>query len=158
MPHHPDYLKTLLLYHEEEVMGEAYFYGLIGHFSEAHEKEKLDLLARMERYAAESVRPLLEKYGLAPRPDEELAAIGKQSIDRHARLTWPEFVTYMANRYPAYMDEFHALENMGPEEDQPYLKALTNHETAAISFANRELAGDRDSTQPMHQYLKEGTA
>jgi dimethylamine/trimethylamine dehydrogenase len=61
-----EYLKTLLSYYEEEIEGEAYFYGLVDYFEE---QEKLTVLARVERRAAESVVPLLEKYGLVSRDE-----------------------------------------------------------------------------------------
>ena len=57
------YLRTLLSYYEEEIEGEAYFYGLVDHFEE---QDELKMLARVERRAAESVIPLLEKYKLVP--------------------------------------------------------------------------------------------
>ena len=63
------YLKTLLSYYEEEIEGEAYFYGLVDHFEE---QDKLTVLARVERRAAESVVPLLEKYKLVPGDDSKL--------------------------------------------------------------------------------------
>ena len=53
------YLETLLKYYEEEVIGEAYFYGLADHIGGAVEREKLALLAEVERRAADVVRPLL---------------------------------------------------------------------------------------------------
>jgi len=68
------YLKTLLSYYEEEIEGEAYFYGLVDHFEE---QDKLTVLARVERRAAESVLPLLEKYELIPRQESELKARGR---------------------------------------------------------------------------------
>ena len=64
-----NYLKTLLSYYEEEIEGEAYFYGLIDHFEE---QDKLTVLARVERRAAESVVPLLEKYKLVPGDESKL--------------------------------------------------------------------------------------
>ena len=69
------YLKTLLSYYEEEIEGEAYFYGLVDHFEE---QDKLMLLARVERRAAESVVPLLEKYELIPRDESELKTRGER--------------------------------------------------------------------------------
>ena len=39
-----NYLKTLLSYYEEEIEGEAYFYGLVDHFKE---EGKLTVLARV---------------------------------------------------------------------------------------------------------------
>lgn len=49
MPSLDAYLRTLLLYYEEEIIGEAYFHGLARHFDE---REKIVLLARVERRAA----------------------------------------------------------------------------------------------------------
>ncbi len=43
------YLETLLKYYEDEVMGEAYFYGLADHIGGVVEREKLALLAEVER-------------------------------------------------------------------------------------------------------------
>ena len=57
------YRKTLLDYYEEEIMGEAYFDALAEHFDGEGERDKLRLLARVERRAAEVVQPLLHKHG-----------------------------------------------------------------------------------------------
>ena len=145
-----NYLKTLLSYYEEEIEGEAYFYGLIDHFEE---QDKLTVLARVERRAAESVVPLLEKYKLIPRDESELKARGESYVQRHASFDWLEFMTYMVNRYPGYLEDFTALEKMAPEEDLYALNNLTEHEVAAIEFAKRELAGDPDSLAPLRDYL-----
>jgi len=144
------YLKTLLSYYEEEIEGEAYFYGLVDHFEE---QEKLTVLARVERRAAESVVPLLEKYELVPRDESELKIRGEGYVGRHASFDWFEFMTYMVNRYPGYLEDFTALERMAPEEDLYALNNLTDHEVAAIEFAKRELAGDPDSLAPLYDYL-----
>lgn len=147
------YLETLLLYFEEEIMGEAYFKGLATCFPEPEQSEKLTLLARVERHAAEAVRPLIEKYDLTPRSDEELGALETEAIAQHGAWSWSHLVRYMVERYPAYMDDFEGLENMAPEPDLPMLKFLTAHETAAIEFANLEHAGAADSTAPLRRYL-----
>ncbi len=145
-----NYLKTLLSYYEEEIEGEAYFYGLVEHFEE---QEKLTVLARVERRAAESVVPLLEKYELVPRDESELKIRGEGYVGRHASFDWFEFMTYMVNRYPGYLEDFTALERMAPEEDLCALNDLTDHEVAAIAFAKRELVGDPDSLAPLYDYL-----
>ena len=144
------YLKTLLSYYEEEIEGQAYFYGLVNHFEE---QDKLTVLAKVERRAAESVVPLLEKYGLVPRDESELRSRGESYVGRHASFDWFEFMTYMVNRYPGYLEEFTALERMAPEEDLYALNNLTDHEVAAIEFAKRELAGDPASLAPLFDYL-----
>ena len=147
------YLKTLLSYYEEEIEGEAYFYGLVDHFEQ---QEKLTVLARVERRAAESVVPLLEKYELVPRDESELKTRGEGYVGRHASLDWFEFMTYIVNRYPGYLEDFTTLERMAPEEDLYALKNMTVHEVAAIEFAKRELTGDPDSLAPLYDYLDPG--
>ena len=147
------YRDTLLLYYEEEIMGEAYFTEMARHFEEDGAAEKLGLLAAVERHAADAVRPLVDRYELTPRRDRELAAIGRSHVEPHRDLTWCAFVAHMAQRYPAYIDDFEALERMAPEPDRPALEFLTEHEHAAIAFATREAAGRADSTAPLLAYL-----
>ena len=148
-----DYLETLLRYYEEEVMGAAYFDGLARYFGGAAERAKLAQLAEVERRAAEVVRPLLEKHGLVPRDESVLKPLGEADVERHRRYSWAELMAYMATRYPAYLEEFEALERMAPEADLPALKLLTYHEVVAIDFANKEIAGDPDSLASIRQYL-----
>ncbi len=147
------YLDTLRLYYEEEIMGEAYFYGLAEHFNGPGEREKLILLAEVERHAAETIRPLLQKHNLLPRTDKELKPFGQKWVDQHGQWSWNELMTDIVVRYPDYLDDFAALENMAPKEELPPLKILTEHEVVAIEFANREVAGDADSTEPLRRYL-----
>ncbi|MCP4472261.1 MAG: NADH:flavin oxidoreductase [Gammaproteobacteria bacterium] len=144
------YLDTLLRYYEEEIDGEAYFYGLAEHFSE---RDKTILLARAERVAAQAVEPLLEKYGLKARDEEDLTDEGRSYVEQHQDYAWHEFMTYIVERYPGYLDDFKALERMAPPEDSPALERLTEHEVVVIEFAQKELAGEADSTAPLLRYL-----
>ncbi len=148
-----NYLDVLLQYFEEEVAGEAYFRSLAEHFDEPGARDKLILLAEVERCAANSVRPLLRKHGLTPRGDAVLEREGRDHVARHQDLTWTEMVTYMAERYPGYIDDFEGLEAMASADDLPALKVLTEHEHAAIAFANKELAGAADSADALHRYI-----
>lgn len=147
------YLDKLLLYFEEELMGEAYFYGLMDHFDVPAQKSKLALLAEVERHAAEAVRPLLDKHGLVPRGDDELKRVEADQIAAHGAWSWEELIKHMVVRYPLYMDDFVGLENLAPAEDLPPLEFLTAHEVAAIAFANLEFAGATNSAEPLRRYL-----
>jgi dimethylamine/trimethylamine dehydrogenase len=144
------YLKTLLSYYEDEISGEAYLYALAVHFDE---KDKINLLARIERRAAESIQPLLEKYGLEPRDESVLNRERRSFLESHESYSWAEFMAYIVKRYPGYLDEFHALEQIAPAADLPALNILTDHEVAVIDFAKLEIAGDSNSTAPLLQYL-----
>lgn len=149
------YQKTLLIYYEEEVMGEAYFKVLARHYDGAGGGEKMQLLAQVERRAAEAMEPLLQKYGLNPRDDAVLFEQGAAEAKEEKR-SWPEFMDHMVTRYPAYVDEFKALERLAPEVDLPALEILTQHEVVAIEFAEKESAGDEDSVEPLLRYLEPG--
>ncbi|KAG1700499.1 Trimethylamine dehydrogenase [Nymphon striatum] len=107
----------------------------------------------VERHAAEAVKPLLKKHNLKARPDSQLHELGKMDIDKSFQMGWGGYVDYIVERFPKYMPEFHALEAMAPEEDLAKLKVLTDHEVAAIQFANLEQAGNPDSIQPLLAYL-----
>ena len=148
---HPNYLPTLLQYYEEEVAGEACFYGLAEHFDQ---REKTILLARVERVTAEAVAPLLKRYGLVPRDEKTLRKEGLDDVAQYANWSWLRFMNYIIDRYPGYIDEFEALEAMAPQDDRDALEQLTWHEIVVINFAQRELAGDPDSTEVLLDYLE----
>ncbi len=149
-----EYQATLLRYFEEEIMGEGYFYGLAEKFPEQHQRQKMIYLARVERYAAESVKPLLKKYNLEARSDCDLHEIGKKDIEKSVSMGWNGFVGYMVERFPEYMPEFKGLEAMAPNEDLVELQILTEHEVAAIEFAKLEKVGDPNSIRPLLAYLE----
>jgi dimethylamine/trimethylamine dehydrogenase len=149
------YLKTLLDYYEEEVMGEAYFNGLAVRYDDAGGGEKMRLLAQVEHRAAGFMEPLLEKYGLRSRDEATLFELGAAQAKKEKR-DWPEFLNHMVTRYPAYVDDFENLERLAPDEDVPALKFVTDHEVVAIEFAEKEIAGDDKSTAPLRRYLETG--
>ena len=146
------YLDTLLSYYEEEIMGEAYFYGLAKYFDES---ESLVLLARVERRAAEAICPLLRKYGLTPRDESVLKIEGESHVEPHRSYTWSGLMQYIVKRYPGYLEEFNALEQMAPEEDLHALGILADHEVVVIEFAKMEIANDPNSLAPLHEYLRQ---
>ena len=149
------YRKTLLVYYEEEIMGEAYFDALAEHFDGKGERDKLRLLARVERRAAEVVEPLLRKHDLTARDEAVLKSLGEAGVAAHQGYGWHEFMAHMVARYPGYVDDFERLERLAPDADLPALKLLTRHEIAAIEFAAGEVAGEADSTAPLHRYLEQ---
>lgn len=146
------YLDTLLLYYEEEIMGEAYFRAVSRQYSDPDRTYKMELMAQVERHAANAVLPLLQRYRLTPRTDKELHDIGLEDIKDEAP-DWDRFIADMQASFPDYMPEFRALEEMGPEMDKSRLSFLTKHEVAAIEFLELE-AGKRDSVGPMLEYLR----
>ena len=148
------YLETLLLYYEEEIMGEGYFIALSEHFTEPHQKEKMLLMAKVESYAAKAILPLLRKYKLIPRENRLLKDIGKKGLKKVSHLTWEEFIHDIYVKFPKYLVEFDELERIAPESDIGMLKTLTDHEVAAIEFARLEMEGNTNSIDPLMQYME----
>jgi len=149
----PEYLRLLLLYYEEEIMGQGYFDALASANADPDQHAKLVLLGQVERHAANMVVALLGAYGLRPRDEAGLLSQGAAGADRHKNLGWVEFIHDMATSYPRFIIEFENLERLAPDADRPALKRLTLHEVLTIDFAERELARDPDSTQPLLSYL-----
>ena len=148
----PSYLATLLRYYEEEVEGEAWFAALAAAMSLTRQKEKLLLLAEVERRTAEAVRPLIDRYGLTPAPQGSLAASGRAQAAM-APQDWDSLIARMRKTFPAYIPAFKALEQMAPPADRPLLARMAAHEVATIEFLEREAKGDPDSTEPLLEFV-----
>lgn len=148
----PKYLETLLRAYEEEVEGEAWYRALAQRMTQPRHKEKMLLLAAVERATAEAMRPLIDRYGLTPAPREALVATGQAQAARGAQ-DWGTLLDQMTESFPGYVDDFKEIEAMGPAEDQPYLVLMTAHEIAAIDFLHLEAKGDPDSTAPLLDFL-----
>ena len=154
---HPQYLDTLLRYYEEEVVGEAWFDALAGMQDKAENREKLRLLAEVENYAADSVLPLVRKYGLNPRSEATMFQQGRDQASK-GDADWAEILAEMDRTFLGYIDDFKRLEAMAPPEDLPRLKVLTAHEVAAVGFIRREYADAPDRLEPLQDYLLTGVA
>ncbi len=151
---HADYGPFLTLYYEEEIMGEAAFLGMREIFKEPRQREALTLLSRIERQVAESVRPLLERHGLTPRDEDELHTMGLSAIDKYWDMSWHAYMVRITETFPKYLDEFAALARVAPQDDVELLEPFFSHEEAGIEFAERELAGDPNSTEVLNEYLE----
>lgn len=150
-----DYLTALLANYEDEVIGEAYFRGLGDRFSVEPQREKLALLAELERRTADVIRPLIDRHGLVPRPRSVLSEAGRIEAAAYRGRGWPDLMQEMAGTYQVFVEEFRALEQMAPDDDRPALSRLTEHELLIIAFAEQELAGSPDSLDAIRRFLED---
>lgn len=146
------YLETLLLYYEEEVAGEAYFHKMAERFDDPDKRGKMVLLGQVEAHAARCVEPLIRKYDLTPRSREVLVKLGIEEALADSN-DWRDSLSQMRETYPGYVDDFLALEAMGPPKDHARLAFLTGHEHAALEFLALEEQGAADSGAPLRAYL-----
>ncbi len=104
---------------------------------------------------AEWLRPVVARYGLQTRPDEESCALGIDEADTDSEQTWHRFITDLRDDIEPYMGEFDAFEASGADADRQALHALTQHALAIVEFTKRELAGVQPSQQPIESLLAE---
>jgi hypothetical protein len=147
------YFDALLQAYEAEVAGETYFKTLTGVFSEPDQHEKLMLLADVEQRTWITLRPLIKRHRLEPLDSAVLAARGKTWVIERAFQRWKDLMDNMTTRYPGFIEEFKALEAVGPDEDKCALKVLVRHEVALLAFAEREVAGDASSLALVRAFL-----
>jgi dimethylamine/trimethylamine dehydrogenase len=155
-----DYQTGLLLAYEEEVEGEAYFAGLAQHYEGRHRKVMLEL-AELERETALTLLPLIAKYALVPREQSELIAAGSTEAVSRSGTSWSTLIEGLVKTLPRFVEEFEAIEGLGPAEDLAILRLATAHEVALLQFALREKAGDGQSLEPIaefRQLLKAATS
>lgn len=145
------YLDTLLQYYEEEVEGEAYFHACAERLTDPDQKWKMTLMGLVEHHAAKAVRPILDKYNLAPRSKKTLISQGRKEAAK--LVNWETSLDEMRRTFPSYIDDFKRLEDMAPPEDHLRLKFLTEHEHAAIAFLELEKTDNLQSAQPLFDYL-----
>ncbi|MEM6906387.1 MAG: hypothetical protein AAF568_10875, partial [Pseudomonadota bacterium] len=145
------YRDTLTLYYEEEVMGEAYFDAIADRMT-GEAKVKMRLLADVERQAQKYVEPLLARHGLTPRARADLLRLGRAEAEAETG-DFPALIAAMRESFPGYVDDFLKLEAMAPMADRDALACLTEHETAAIEFLEREDAGRPDADAPLRRYI-----
>jgi hypothetical protein len=133
----PYALKILEAY-EDEVAGAAYFDALgLAYPERAAFFEKC---AAGERETANQLIVLLRKYQLTPQPQTALEERGANDALGDADGDWLALLRRSITSYAHYVEEFKALEAVGPSEDQPILAALTAHEIRLIEWMRAETA------------------
>jgi dimethylamine/trimethylamine dehydrogenase len=147
-----DYGTALALCYEEEISGEAYFVRLAEFFT-GRQRQALLFLADMERRTAASIRPLVDRHGLAVADPAKLRMSGQRDAERKSGTSWETLVTEMADEFAVFVEEFKHLERLAPVSDGDCIGMLTRHEVAALEFANREAAGLAESLGPLEEFL-----
>ena len=137
------YTSAVLAAYEGEVAGAAYFDALASVYPQ--KAAFFGKCAVLERATASRLEQLIRKYHLQPQSQAELAERGRRDTRAEGNLHWRELMRQSIHSYPRYVDEFRALEAIGPAEDQPVLAALTAHEVQLIDWLREEVvaaAGD----------------
>jgi arsenate reductase len=136
------YTSGVLAAYEDEVAGAAYFDALAAVYPQ--KAAFFGRCAALERATASRLEQLIRKYHLKPQSQAELAERGRRDTRAEGNLHWRELMQQSIHSYPRYVDEFRALEAVGPAEDQAVLAALTAHEVQLIDWLREEVAAAGD--------------
>jgi dimethylamine/trimethylamine dehydrogenase len=147
-------MTSVLNSYEDEIINEAFFLAFAGCLQSRTERDKLALLARVERQAAAALLPLLDRYGLAPRDDAALHELGQADFAAGGAGSWRELMRQISATYPKYVAQFRALESRAPAADRAALARLRQHEVATIEFARQELRGTSTSADLLYAFLE----
>jgi len=134
----PRYLSAILEAYEGEAAGAAYFEALASVYPQ--KSAFFGRCAALERATASRLEELIRKYRLKTQSPDALAERGRRDTRAQGNLHWRELMQQSIHSYPRYVDEFRALEAIGPAEDQPVLAALTAHEVQLIDWLREEVA------------------
>ncbi len=145
--------RYLVSVYEGEISGWAYFKQIATCYEGSGQSQKLECLARLEKRTAEWLTPVLARYELRARPDEESSALGIEEANTDAEKTWHQLITYFRDDIAPWIAKLDALEAAAHDADRQALHALTQHAVAFLEFTQRELAGVQPSQQPVESLL-----
>lgn len=136
-----DYLNRVIKVYQGEAWGEATFEKLAQTSDDDETSYKWKALAQLERETKERVLPLVAALGGDVRVGPDSYAGGKELAERWEKQTFGELMVEFKDTLPKYVGFFERLEADGRPEDRDVLAALTAHEKAIQTFAEREVAG-----------------
>jgi hypothetical protein len=133
--------------YQGEVLGEAYFAGMVERVTDPAVREKIEMLRCLERSTKELLEPVIRRLGVPAEPDEAmLNAAGNVTDDVEYLPMLKAFVAAAAE----YLGRYTRLRSLVEPPDAPIVDQLIAHELAFELFARRELAGENDnSTEPI---------
>jgi hypothetical protein len=124
-----------------EVLGEAYFARMGQLAADPEQKDKIDLLVRLERSTKEMLVPFLDRNGVPTEPNSAVVeAMG--AIEAYDWTTMLEGVRPVA---ADFLTKYRRLAELVDAADSTATEALVAHELALDEFCRRELAGEPGS-------------
>ena len=139
-----EYRDGILLAWQGEQWGKAFFERLAQATEDAGQRAKWEVLAELEDVTGNRLLPLLDPNGERP-PAEGYRALDA-AVDTYSSLSWTEALEQMIPVLDPAIERFEKLLQMAPDEDRETVQILVDHELALKRFAQRELAGDTETS------------
>ncbi len=151
-----EYHDGILLAWQGEHWGKAFLDQLAERTDDAGQRAKWQVLAQLEEATGNALTPLVDD---SAEPDPEGYRQVDAFVDEYAKLSWAEAMEQMMTLLDPAIERFERLLALAPEEDRDTVQILVDHELALKRFAERELAGDPEtSLDPVRAVIERARA
>ena len=127
-----------------EVWGKAFFERLAAATDDAGQRAKWQVLAELEEATGNRLAPLVDDAGEAPSVDAYRPL--DSAVTAYAALPWGVAMERMMTILDPAIERFRELLAEAPAEERDTVQILVDHEVALKRFAERELAGEVDTS------------
>lgn len=128
-----------------EVSGELLFSGLAERIDDLSRREKLDVLALLERRTREALVPVMERSGLSSDPDPKTVTDTKLITDVAASMSWEELWASGEAITTQFLALYRRIAEL-TETEHEAAALLVAHEEALRDFARIEQAGGTEDS------------
>ena len=140
-----------------ELWGKAFFERLAAATDDADRRAKWHVLADLEEAIGNRLAPLVANAGDPPSADAYRPL--DAAVATYAALSWPEAMERMTTILEPAIKRFQELLAAAPVAERDAVQLLVDHEVALKRFAERELAGDSDtSLEPVRAVIARAAA
>ena len=136
-----------------EVWGNAFFERLAATTDDAGQRAKWQVLAELEEATGNRLAPLVADTEEPPSVDAYRPL--ESAVAAYAALPWGVAMARMMDILDPAIDRFRELLALAPAAERDTVQILLDHEIALKRFAERELAGDADtSLEPVRAVIE----
>lgn len=152
-----EYRNGILQAWRGEQWGRAFFEQLAEATNDPEHRAKWKVLAELEEETGNRLAPLLGDDA-EPTSAEDFPPVDT-AVAAYSRLAWPQALEQMMTILDPAIERFRALLAMAPDEDRETVQLLFDHEVALKRFAQRELAGNPEtSLEPVRAVIRRARA
>jgi len=131
--------------YQGEVSGELLFSGLAERTEDQSHREKLNVLALLERRTREALVPVMERSGLPTDPDPKTVSDTTTITDVAALMSWEDLWVSGEAITTQFLALYRRIAEL-TETEQAAAELLVAHEEALRDFARIEQAGGSDDS------------
>lgn len=155
-----EYRDGILQAWQGEHWGKAFFDQVAERTDDAGHRAKWEVLGQLEEATGNALTPLVGALvGDSAKPDPEGYRQVEGFVDAYAKLSWAEALEQMMTLLDPAIERLERLLVLAPDEDRDTVQILVDHEIALKRFAQRELAGDPEtSLEPVRAVIERARA